>query len=350
LIEYGHFFLPRSLFLLILVSASRAVNAIFTTLQLIFHLREIPHEEYYEGILTQGVYMIKTRLKAIYKKMYEILAGRGIGKFYIVRVINGFVMSRLRSPVAAVDGHKMLLDSRDTLKLSIRGIYEPMGTEIAKKDIKPGDVVIDIGANIGYYTLIFARLVGEEGRVFAFEPEPGNFSLLKKNIEINGYKNVILVKKAVSNETGKTRLYLSKSDNVNHRIYDSQDGRSCIEIESIRLDDYFSDNNKIDFIKMDIQGAEGKALQGMEHILKSNDDIKVMMEFSPVGFEKQNMDPEGTLKLLAGSGFTIYEILEREKKTKQVDTAELLKKYTPARNNSANLLLLREKPSRGLVK
>jgi FkbM family methyltransferase len=293
--------------------------------------------------------MFKRWLIGIYKKVYEILAGRGIGKFYLVRVINRFVISRLRSPVAAVDGHKMFLDSRDTLKISIRGIYEPMGTEVVKKCIKQGDAVIDIGANIGYYTLIFARLVGEEGKVYAFEPEPGNFSLLKKNVEINGYKNIILVQKAVSNETGKARLYLSKSNAVDHRIYDTHDGRSCIEIGSIRLDDYFSNNNKINFIKMDIQGAEGKALQGMTQILKSNHDLKVMMEFSPIGLERQKMDPEETLKLLTASGFKLNEIMEREKRIKPVDVADLLKKYTPARKNTANLFLLKEKQLSGLI-
>jgi hypothetical protein len=146
----------------------------------------------------------------IYRKVVKILSGHGIGNFYPVRVFNNFIVSRLKSTLAEVDGHKMFLDSRDSLGLSIFSIHEPLETGLVKEKIKKGDVVLDIGANIGYYTLIFAKLVGEEGKVFAFEPEPTNFSLLEKNVEINGYKNVVLIQKAVSNETGKIRLYLSK--------------------------------------------------------------------------------------------------------------------------------------------
>ena len=69
-------------------------------------------------------------------------------------------------------------------------------TALVKRIVRNGDIVVDIGAHIGYYTLIFARLVGPKGKVFAFEPEPNNFNLLIKNIKINGYKNIIPVQKA----------------------------------------------------------------------------------------------------------------------------------------------------------
>jgi len=201
---------------------------------------------------------MRKMLLAMYKKGIKILSGHGIENFYSVKVAHNFVISHLKSTFAEVDGHKMFLDSKDSLNLSINGVYEPFETELVKKEIKKGDVVLDIGANIGYYTLIYAKLVGEEGKVFAFEPDPDNFALLKKNVEINGYRNVILAQKAVSNKTGKIRLYLSEVNKGDHRIYDSHDGRKSIEIETIRLDDYFKNYNvRIDFIKMDVQGAEG---------------------------------------------------------------------------------------------
>ena len=119
----------------------------------------------------------------------------------------------------------MFLDSVDSLRLSFNGVYEPCETEFVMNEIKKGDVVLDIGANIGYYTLIFARLVGEEGKVFAFEPDPENFALLKKNVEINGYHNVVLVQKAISNKTGKIRLFKFDDFKAGHRIHDSHDSR-----------------------------------------------------------------------------------------------------------------------------
>jgi len=279
----------------------------------------------------------------VYKKAAKILSGHGLGKFYPVRVVNNFLISHLKPPFAEVDGHKMLWDSGGILSLLIHGIYEPLETELVKKEIKKGDVVLDIGANIGYYTLIFAKLVGEEGKVFAFEPDPTNFSLLKKNVELNGYKNVVLVQKAVSNKTGKIRLYLSKDNRADHRIYNSGDGRQSIESEATRLDDYFKNyDGKIAFIKMDIQGAEGGALQGMFNLLKKN-NVKIAMEFCPIGLKRFGMEPEECLKLLTESGFTLYEIAEREKKIKPVDIPKLLEIYTPEEENRTNIFCQREK-------
>ena len=173
-------------------------------------------------------------------------------------MFNEFLISRLKSNVTEINGHKMFLDSKDTLRLSILGVHEPFETEIIKKEIKKGDTVLDIGANIGYYTLIFAELVGENGKVFAFEPDPTNFAILEKNVEANGYKNVVLVQKAVTNKPGKLGLYLNEDRKAAHRIYDPHNGSKSIEIESIKLDDYFKDyDGEMDFIKMDIEGAEG---------------------------------------------------------------------------------------------
>lgn len=214
-----------------------------------------------------------------------------------------------------------------------------------KKEIKKGNVVLDIGANIGYYTLIFAKLVGEEGRVYAFEPDPTNFALLKKNVEINGYKNVVLVQKAVSNKSGRIKLYLSKNNMGDHRIYDSgEDGRQHIEIEAIRLDDYFEHfEGRIDFIKMDIQGAEGGAIQGMYNLLNKNNNVKIVTEFWPIGLKRFGTDPEEFLRLLIKLGFKLYEVNEQDKEIKPVNIPRLLEIYTPVKGNFTNLLCVKEK-------
>lgn len=280
---------------------------------------------------------------SIYKKAVKILSGHGIGNFYPIKVIHSFVISYLKSNFAEVQGHKMFLDSKDSLCLSINGVYEPFETELVKKEIKKGDVVLDLGANIGYYTLIFAKLVGKRGKVFAFEPDPTNFSLLKKNVEMNGYKNVELVQKAVSNKTGKIKLYLCEDNKGDHRIYNSHDGRQSIEIEAIRLDDYFKNyNGAVDFIKMDIQGAEGGAIQGMFNLLKKN-NVKIITEFWPIGLKRFGIDPGECLKLLIEFGFKLYEVNEQEKKIKPVNVPKLLEVYTPKKENFTNLLCLKEK-------
>jgi FkbM family methyltransferase len=281
-------------------------------------------------------------LISTYRKGVKLLSGSGIERFYLVRVVHNFIFSHLRSDFAEVQGHKMFLDSIDSLKLSINGIYEPLETELVTKEIKKGDVVLDIGANIGYYTLIFAKLVGEEGKVFAFEPDPTNYALLQKNVDLNGYTNVILVQKAVSNRTGKIKLYLCDDNKADNRIYNSHDGRQSTEIEAIRLDDYFKDyDGGVDFIKMDIQGAEGGAIQGMLDLIEKNRNVKITAEFWPVGLKRFGIEPEECLQLLAEHGFQLYNINERAKKIESVSIAKLLETYSPNKDEYTNLLCVR---------
>jgi len=149
------------------------------------------------------------------------------------------------------------------------------------------------------FSFIFTDGVGKKGRVFAFEPDPTNFALLKKNISINGYKNVILVPKAVAGKTERRKLYLIKDNPGGHRRHDSPQSDRFLEVEAILLDDYFRGNNlRIDFIKMDIEGAEKEAIRGMINLLKSNRKAKIVTEFNPLGLKIFGTKPGEYLKLL----------------------------------------------------
>ena len=145
--------------------------------------------------------------------------------------VNWFLRSHVIPEFIEINGHKLFLDKLDSLGIFRHGFYDQFQTEIVKKIIKKGDIVLDVGAHIGYFTLIFAKLVGKNGKVFAFEPDPTNFDLLTKNVEINGYKNVILVRKAFSDKTGKTNLFLSNINAGDHMIIDTKENRNSVEIE-----------------------------------------------------------------------------------------------------------------------
>ncbi len=262
-----------------------------------------------------------------------------LAKSIYARLVRYLDRTIVRVPTTTrVYGHKMFLDKKDFLELAKYGFYEKSITELIKKKVKKGDVVLDIGANIGYYTLIFAKLVGKKGKVFAFEPEPTNFSLLKKNVEVNGYKNVVLVQKAVLNKIGKLNLYLNEDNMGDHRTYDSHDDRRFIEIESIRLDDYFKDyNGRINFIKMDIQGAEFGALQGMYDLLKKN-SVEMTTEFWPGGFKRFGASSEEYLNLLTKLGFKIYQMGDKE----TINIHEFLKRYSSEIEDFTNLLCIKQ--------
>lgn len=282
---------------------------------------------------------MRETLFLIYNRIAKIISMCGVKRFYPVRVVHNFIFFHLMPNSIELQGNRIFLDSRDSLNLLINRFYEPLETEFVKKEIKKNNVVLDIGANIGYYTLLFARLVGEKGKVFAFEPDPDNFNLLKKNVEINNYKNVVLVQKAVLNNKGKIKLYLSGTNKGDHRVYDSHDDRQFIEIESIRLDDYFKNyNRKIDFIKIDIEGAEWEALQGMFNLLKKNQNLKILTEFWPIGFKRSGIEPREYLKLLIGHGFELYHINKQKKRIEAANISKLLEIYTPEKENHTNLL------------
>jgi len=278
-------------------------------------------------------------LVRLYKLTRRLFRGHGLGGIHFIAVSREFVRRHIRATSAVIDGHPMILDAHDTLELSLNGIYEPVETELAKSEIKSGDVVLDIGAHVGYYTLIFARLVGAQGRVYAFEPEPANFAVLKKNVEMNGYANVTLTRKAVSNRNGATKLYLAEEDLGDHRIYDSHDDRKSVEVEVIRLDDFFQDyTGRVDFIKMDVQGSEAGVIQGMPELLGRSPQVKIVTEFWPFGLTRFGTDPAEFLRLLTPQGRRLYQVNEEQGRIEPADVAELLRVNTVELRNYTNLL------------
>lgn len=284
-------------------------------------------------------------LVPLLRKTVKYLSGFGLRKFYPVRVIYNFSVSRAKNPNEPIEvqGHKMFLDSTDSLELLTREVYHPLLTDLVKKEVKEGDVVLDIGAHIGYFTLIFAKLVGKKGKVFAFEPEPNNFELLRKNVETNGYKNVVLVQRAVSNKNEKNKLYLSKDCSGMHKIKNSGHSRYFIQMKTIKLDDYFKNyDGNIDFIKMDIEGAEAWALEGMSLLLARSKKVKIITEFYPLAFKEFNIKSKEFLNFFIKHGFKFYDLNEEKGKIEPIKISELVKIYTLEKKNSTNLLCLRK--------
>ncbi len=222
--------------------------------------------------------------------------------------------------------HKMYLDEKDSLNLAWYKIYEPFETHLMISLIKPRDIIVDLGANIGYYTLIFSRHVGENGKVFAFEPGSSNFDILSKNIKMNGYSKIVVTeKRAVSNmDDDEIILYLNDENPGMNRIY--QANGSILKkdkqeiVKTIRLDTYFkdkSDYQKIDFIKMDLEGSEYGALNGMPNISRNplNNNLKMLVEFHPTSIVEYGKEPKQVLELIYSYGFDIWD-LDKIKKSK----------------------------------
>lgn len=244
-----------------------------------------------------------------------------------------------------VQGHRMYLDDGDSLGLSVKGEYEPIETKIIQEHIFADQVVLDIGANIGYFTLKFARLVGPRGRVYAFEPDPISFEILKRNVQSNGYKNVVLEPMAVSNVSAQAFLHRDKYNNLDHQLVNEFRSLKDISVKTIRLDDYFQAiPESIDFIKLDIQGAEVLALDGMYALLLRSKSVKILTEFWPIGLVRFGGTNGAAYYLdkLEGLGFEFFEVNQMSHALSQKTPKELLETYLPASGKYVNLLCVRQ--------
>jgi FkbM family methyltransferase len=277
-----------------------------------------------------------------YKLVAELLKKLGAGKLPFFRSASQFFYHLLTTKSVNLDGFTIYLDSTDSLGLSVYGKYEPLEIETIKKEIPEGSVFVDIGANIGYHTLQIARHVGKNGHVYAFEPDEELFSLLKKNIIINNITNVTLVKKAASDKVGNAKLYLSETNKADYKIYETNERRKSITIDTTTLDNYFFNyRGSIDLIKMDIQGSEYLAFEGMINTLKKYHNIKIVMEYWPAAIKSCGNDPEKFLDELNSLGFSFYDLNEAAKEVKPIDKATILEKYNTESDIYTNLLCKR---------
>ena len=157
--------------------------------------------------------------------------------------------------------------------------------ELLRKILFPGAVVVDAGANIGVYSQFLSRCVGPTGVVHSFEPSPENFRRLQS--ATRKLANVRLSQAAVGERSGKSELYVSNKLNVDHRTYATEaDSRRTVPIDIIALDDYFKPGQRVDLIKMDIQGYELHALRGTNRVLADNPTAKLFLEFWPYGLDQ----------------------------------------------------------------
>jgi FkbM family methyltransferase len=254
-------------------------------------------------------------------------------KFPLTNKLYFFCFNNLRpikNTVIEVQGSKMLIDPRHGLGFNLwqTGIWEKMETRIIQEYIKEGTVFVDIGANIGYYSLLAARRVGQAGKVYAFEPAPENYAMLVKNMEFNRYRNIIAVQKAVSNRNGVARFFIDAEYPMQHRFQNSKDEEDTIEVSVITLDNFFKDKGyKVDLIKMDIEGAEMFVLEGMQKVLNENKNLVIFSEFNPRLLKKLGVHPEDFLHKLAENGFRMYEIDEQNRVISDVDFNEITQEY-----------------------
>lgn len=196
----------------------------------------------------------------------------------------------------------------------VGGVYELSTTFVIERLVRPGMVVVDVGANIGYFSLLAARKVGSQGKVYAFEPHPDNYALLVKNIQANNYTNIVALQKAVSNTSGTLRLFGSSTNHGRHSLEPSNvlNLVNEVEVEAITLDEYLQQvvkSQQVDLLKIDVEGAEQMVIEGGRAILEAAAPI-ILMEFWPRGLRNLGGDPLELLEIFDQAGYTISVIEE----------------------------------------
>ncbi len=190
---------------------------------------------------------------------------------------------RLTSAAAADISLLVHPGAEDHVSRGIRkfGYWEGHETRLLVGNVNPGDVILDVGANIGYHTVLFGALAGPKGRVIAFEPAADNYCLLNRNIARNGLENVETMAAAVCDKAGVLGLRRHDESSGAHTLADvEQAGFSkTLLVPTLRLDDLPID--RVDFIKIDIQGAELLALDGASGLIEKNRSrLRMLLEYN----------------------------------------------------------------------
>jgi FkbM family methyltransferase len=224
--------------------------------------------------------------------------------------------------------YKMYVDITDigiTPHLLLDGFWEMWITQYIAAQVRPGMRVVDIGANVGYYTLLMADLVTDNGQVVAFEPNLRLQSLLRQSININGYANRVHLRgEAVAGRSGcELTFAIPRTDPKNGHLvtdakndFDPQHYR-LETVLTITLDD--ADLGRIDFIKIDAEGAESAIWTGMQRTIAANPEMTVLLEFKAnrwpewsaflddlnrLGFALRHVDFDGQIKPLTAGQIT----------------------------------------------
>jgi FkbM family methyltransferase len=238
-------------------------------------------------------------------------------------------------PLETIDGLTMYLNPRDrnvSYLIFTNKEHESFETSILKYFLKENSIYVDIGSNVGYFTLLAAS-IAKNGQVFSFEPYDLNFELLEKNIVSNNLVNIQTFQYAVSNENKFVDIFSGDANKGNVRFF-KQDLEGYMEevqsnklVKSVTLDTILDDSINPDIIKMDIQGGEMLALEGMKKIIQNTNELVLFTEFWPEAIKLNKTSPSEFLQLLHNLNFEIYDIDTTSNKLIKKSDAQLLENY-----------------------
>jgi FkbM family methyltransferase len=200
--------------------------------------------------------------------------------------------------------------------LFLKRPYEEKELKYVSEFLKPGMVFVDVGANQGIYTLLAAKRVGQEGKVFSFEPVPSQIAKLKRNIKINGFKNVVTEQLALGANPGKGKMHIcidgdEALSSLREPAEDATSPKEIVEVKIDTLDDYVkkSKNSSINFIKIDVEGGELEVLKGASDVLKNMRPV-ILCEVQDKRTEQWGYKASEICNLLKGYNYSLFDFSE----------------------------------------
>ncbi len=194
-------------------------------------------------------------------------------------------------------------------RIAVKRNYEAHVTATMRSLLQRDMVVVDVGANIGYYTLLAASKVGNTGKVIAFEPSSQNCDLLRMSIAANNFSSVIVHSCAVADTDRVVGFNMSDSNGAINRKNPIE---SAYQVQAVKLDTFLKGESRIDLVKLDIEGAEGLALRGMQSLLQDHRPT-IFTEFSPAALETNyGITPRQYLSILFDLGYELF-VIDRNK-------------------------------------
>jgi FkbM family methyltransferase len=196
----------------------------------------------------------------------------------------------------------------------LKGSYERYTRKLFEDALAPGMSVVDLGAHIGYYTLLAADAIGSTGRVYAFECDPDNARFLSHNVTLNGFADrVTIVPKAAANRSGVTRCFADKKNSLRSSLVIERPDARAIDVECTTVDETLGSDETIDVVKVDVEGLELDAIRGMEYTIARAKKVVMFVECCPHALAMAGGSVAELLRLLDGHEFRVHVIRERER-------------------------------------
>lgn len=252
----------------------------------------------------------------------------------------------LQEPVVQVDTAvgPLLLPESDRMITAVLvdcGTWEPDETSYLRRVLRPGDTFVDVGAHVGYFSVLAAACVGPSGRVVAVEPELRNLKLLQRNLALNGSHQAEILPFAAHCDRGWMSLQLDEENRGGHRLAPLK--KDLPLVRCVRLDDVLE--GRVDVVKVDVQGFDLEAVQGLERTIAANPSMTILVELSPLELSLRQVAVEEVLASYEQQGFAVW-LLDNLGFPYRPTVAELESTFSSPDCRDRNLLLTRRASGR----